>query len=186
MPRLLRTDTAADTRKVVPGLYAGTIAYHPSTLGDWVGDNDPGTVGEALDEAINVARYANRAVFGGGYTGNVTGASYLAAAGGQMMSATLGYVMYAAGSIVAIGITTNINGHSDDGDLDYIAMLDGVAGMSGSVAITGNGDVSDYTSEPVGRNTFDAGEILALRGEQDGGTFDWQDTVMYAVCVFDT
>ena len=128
----------------------------------------------------------SRQSFGFGNNKNMSSDAYIKSAGNTTTSATIGYVMPRAGSIVGIGFCTNINTLAVGGDLKAIARINGSDKLSKTLSFAGTGDKSGYATAARNTHTFTAGQKLSLYTDKVSGTYFWQNTIVNVEVVFDT
>ena len=128
----------------------------------------------------------SRQSFSFGYNKNLSSDTYIKSAGNTITSATIGYVMPRAGSIVGIGFCTNINNLAVGGDLKAVARINGSDKLSETLSFAGTGDKSGYATAARNTHTFTAGQKLAVYTDKVSGTYMWQNTVVNIEVVFDT
>ena len=123
--------------------------------------------------------------------GDVTSRSadvYLQTTTGVLTSATQGYYMHRAGSIVGISanfdVTTNSGGGGDA--LFFDARIDGSTVFRAQWLASGEGTGVKNASntQARGTDTFSAGDILSAFVDETG-THVWEDVIMYIEVVFD-
>ncbi len=91
-----------------------------------------------------------------------TADGYLTLPNGTLMTATFGYPMQRAGSIVGVSGMLNVTAVTTDGTIDVEVKKGGVTVYSVTITTAGTGDYSAYATQVRGTDTFVAGDLLQL------------------------
>ncbi len=111
---------------------------------------------------VSGALKGGRCLLGMGEANTFTADRYLDYYNGQQSSATNGYVMSRAGSIVGVSCSMVITGHSANSLVQIEVRKNGSPTLTASQNMTGNGDFNWSLVESRGTDTFAAGDVLTL------------------------
>jgi len=104
---------------------------------------------------------------------------------GVTMSATIGYVMPRAGSIVGVSMLVNCTNYSAIGTAEIEVYKNGVNVFSKVASVTGTGIIKAYDTQARGIDTFVAGNVISLKYDKVSGTFTLDDFICFVEVVFD-
>lgn len=109
---------------------------------------------------------------------SITADAYLYISGLWQTSATFGYPMHAAGSIVSIEVCVTYSGYTAGDRTDFECRKNGVNVYEVRVTPSGKGDFCGTATQAAGTDTFAAGDIISAYVDNQGTLSEMSQIVM--------
>lgn len=125
-----------------------------------------------------------RVQFQAGFGAEGGSSRYLKTTNGADFSATHGFVMPHAGSIVSVAASTVISGYSLSGTSSFQVRVNDSLAYQTQITPAGNGHIDNYATQARNTDTFSAGDLIQVYYDHKG-TYNINDTVVTFEVVYD-